>query len=146
MDIHSGREFRQCLALSPMSADLVICCCAVTASGASRHGVGRENYTMTFKVGDQVRYNPDLLASGSPEWRGRTGVIISIEGPHSGQGDRRFARIRMDDDDTVQEGISTAMLVPAWAYPPDQLAFGNRSRLDSASEAALTPDDRGLSR
>jgi hypothetical protein len=72
-----------------------------------------EDPTMTFKLGDHVRYNPYLLPSSSPQWRDRTGTIISIEGPHPGQGDRLFAQIKMDDDGTIRERISTAMLVPA---------------------------------
>jgi hypothetical protein len=68
---------------------------------------------MAFRIGDKVQYNPEFLASGSPEWRGRTGTIVGIEGPHPGQGDHLFARIKMDDDGTIQQGISTAMLVPA---------------------------------
>jgi hypothetical protein len=68
---------------------------------------------MIFKLGDHVRYNPYLLPSRSPEWRGRTATIISIEGPYPGRGDRQFAQLQMDDDGTVRDGISTAMLVPA---------------------------------
>jgi hypothetical protein len=68
---------------------------------------------MTFKPGDRVRYNPYLLPSRSPEWRGRTGTIISIEGPQAGQGDRLFAQIKMDDDGTIRRAISTEQLVPA---------------------------------
>jgi hypothetical protein len=72
---------------------------------------------MTFKPGDHVRYNPYLLPSGSPEWRGRTGTIISIEGPYPGRGDHLYAQLKMDDDGTVRDGISTAMLVPAIRPP-----------------------------
>jgi hypothetical protein len=68
---------------------------------------------MTFEPGDHVRYNPYLLPSRSPEWSGRTGTIISIEGPHVGQRDRLFARIKMNDDGTIREGINTVVLVPA---------------------------------
>jgi hypothetical protein len=68
---------------------------------------------MIFKPGDHVRYNPYLLPSRSPQWRNRTGTIISLEGPHPDQGDRLFAQIKMDDDGTFRERISTAMLVPA---------------------------------
>jgi hypothetical protein len=68
---------------------------------------------MIFKLGDHVRYNPYLLPSRSPEWRGRTATIISIEGPYPGRGDHLFAQLQMDDDGTVRDGISTAMLVPA---------------------------------
>jgi hypothetical protein len=68
---------------------------------------------MIFKPGDQVRYNPYLLPSRSPPWRNRTGTVISLEGPRSGPGDRLFAQIKMDDDGTFRERISTAMLVPA---------------------------------
>jgi hypothetical protein len=50
---------------------------------------------MTFKLGDHVRYNPYLLPSGSPEWRGRTGTIISIEGPYPGRGDYLYAQLQM---------------------------------------------------
>jgi hypothetical protein len=71
---------------------------------------------MIFKPGDHVRYNPYLLPSRSPQWRNRTGTIISLEGPHRGQGDRSFAQIKMDDDGTLRERISTAMLVPAGNY------------------------------
>jgi hypothetical protein len=68
---------------------------------------------MTFKPGDRVRYNPYLLPSRSPEWRGRTGTIVSIEGPRTGQGDRRFAETKMDDDGTIRTGIGTEQFVPA---------------------------------
>jgi hypothetical protein len=73
---------------------------------------------MTFKLGDHVQYNPYLLPSRSPEWRGRTGTIISIKGPYPGRGDRLFAQLQMDDDGTVRDGISTAMLVPAVISAP----------------------------
>jgi hypothetical protein len=80
--------------------------------GVSLRGIFRGKAAMTFRISDRVRYNPDLLPS-TPGSRGRTGTIISIEGPHPGQGDRLFARIRMVDDGEIQEGIPTAKLLPA---------------------------------
>ena len=75
---------------------------------------------MIFKLGDHVRYNPYLLPSGSPEWRGRTATIILIEGPYPGRGDRLSVHLQMDDDGTIRDGISSAMLVPAVIRAPSE--------------------------
>jgi len=63
-----------------------------------------------FSLGDHVQYNPSLLAAGNLDWRGRKGVIVSIDGPHAGQGDRLFAMVKMDDDGSIQGPVSCAML------------------------------------
>jgi hypothetical protein len=72
--------------------------------------------TMSFAVGDHVRYNPQLLASAQPQWRGTTWRIAALTGDLPGQGDRVFARLENDSGD-IEDGVSTAMLVPDRNYP-----------------------------
>jgi hypothetical protein len=74
---------------------------------------------MTFKVGDRVRYNTAVMASGP--WRNSTWRIATLSEKLPGQGDRIFALLESDDGRTEpQPGISTNMLVPAWDGPLDR--------------------------
>ncbi|WP_428532940.1 hypothetical protein [Rhodopila sp.] len=71
---------------------------------------------MSFAVGDRVRYNPQLLASALPQWRGTTWRIAALTGDIPGQGDRVFARLENHNGD-IEDGVSTAKLVPDRNYP-----------------------------
>jgi hypothetical protein len=55
-----------------------------------------------IKSGDGVRYLAGLMAAASPEWRGGTATVIDVLGPYAG----KFARLKMDDDGSIRDGIS----------------------------------------